>query len=196
MPRSALSAGASVDVDGWSVAAFYDDPAREYAALCDGAALVDLAYRARVRVTGGDRVDFLQGMLSNDVKRLAPGGGCAALLLTEQGKIVADCIVLALADAILLDARASATVRAAEALARYVVADDVELEAEAGTHAVGVFGPGATEALATAGITAPPQAPFAHVTVEVDGATMRIVRVPDPAAGGYLCIGGEPLIER
>src|SRR6185295_7087251 len=113
MPESPLCAlararGASCEeIDGWAVAADWGDPAGEYDALRDDVALVDLAFRERLRVTGGDRVEFLQGMLSNDVKALVPGRGCHALALTEQGKVVADCVVLATDDALLLDAFAS-----------------------------------------------------------------------------------------
>jgi folate-binding protein YgfZ len=192
MPRSALAAGArdsaSVDVDGWTVAAAYDDPAREYAALRESAALVDLGFRARLRVTGADRVDFLQGMLSNDVRGLAPGDGCATLLLTEQGKIVADGIALALADAIVLDTRAAAIVRARDALARYVVADDVELVLDDDTHACAVIGPRADEALAQSGITAPPTRPYAHELRETAFGAVRVVRVPEPGDGGFMCL--------
>jgi folate-binding Fe-S cluster repair protein YgfZ len=41
------------------------------------AALVDLAFHDRVRVTGDDRTTFLQGMLSNDVARLGAGAHAA-----------------------------------------------------------------------------------------------------------------------
>src|SRR5687768_17910337 len=36
-----------------------------------------------------DRASFLQGMLSNDVKGLAPGQGCAAAFLDAHGKVMA-----------------------------------------------------------------------------------------------------------
>src|SRR5206468_718503 len=51
---------------------FGDDPAAEYAALREGAGVVDLGFRTLVRATGADRATFLQGMLTNDVARLAP----------------------------------------------------------------------------------------------------------------------------
>lgn len=46
-------------------------------------------------VEGPDRVSWLQGMVSNDVGRLAPGQGCLAAHLTPQGKVVAILKVLA-----------------------------------------------------------------------------------------------------
>ena len=51
-----------------------------------------------LEVTGADRTRWLDGMLTNDVTRLAPGrqgSGCPALVLTRTGRIVADPHVLA-----------------------------------------------------------------------------------------------------
>ena len=195
MPESPLCAAARargaacIEVDGWTVPAAFADSAAEYRTLREDAALVDLAYRARIRVTGSDRVDFLHGMLSNDVKGLGPGRGCPALLLTEQGKVVADCIVLALADAILLDGMASATAAASAALERHVVADDVELTT-LGTadHAFGVYGPAAARVLERLGVATAPAEDYAHAIAEVQGVAMRIARVPGLGAGGFLCL--------
>src|SRR6476660_8537532 len=74
-----LTARGATHVDDRGVllpARFGDDPAVEYRALRDAAALVDLGFRTIVRATGEDRVAFLQGMLTNDVAALGPGGGC------------------------------------------------------------------------------------------------------------------------
>src|SRR5439155_25251178 len=82
---------------------FGDDAAAEYAALRRAAAIVDLGFRTVVRATGPDRTTFLQGMLTNEVARLAPGEGCHALLLTIQGRVTADVRVAVSADEMLLD---------------------------------------------------------------------------------------------
>src|SRR5262245_7542047 len=102
--------------------------AREVAALRDGAALSPLAERAVPCARGADRTSFLQGMLSNDVARLTPGQGTYALLLSEQGRVVADLCVLAFADATWLDLPAASRERVRSALERFVVADDVDFE--------------------------------------------------------------------
>ncbi len=54
------------------------------------------------RITGADRVTFLQGLVSNDARRLADGPVYAALL-TPQGKYLADFLLVPQGDAILLD---------------------------------------------------------------------------------------------
>ena len=55
--------------------------------------------RKVLRVTGDDRVEFLQGLVTNDVSR-AP---VWAALLTAQGKYLADFFVVPDGDALLVD---------------------------------------------------------------------------------------------
>ena len=62
--------------------------------------------RGLIHVGGGDRVRWLNGMLSNDVAALekrGPGAGCYALLLTREGRIVADLHVLLREDRVWLE---------------------------------------------------------------------------------------------
>ena len=67
------------------------------AAVRRGAGLFRLPHRGLVAVEGADRVRWLDGMVSNDVSALAEGperSGCQALLLTHQGRIVAELQIL------------------------------------------------------------------------------------------------------
>jgi len=70
-------------------------------------------------------------MVSNDVSKLAAGpsnSGCYAVLLTPQGRIVADLQVLSRPDAFWLDLEHGATDAVVERLTKYIIADDVELD--------------------------------------------------------------------
>lgn len=58
--------------------------------------------RQIIRVTGEERVDFLQGLVTNDVTQ-AP---CWAALLTPQGKYLADFLIVPQDDALLVDVHA------------------------------------------------------------------------------------------
>ena len=197
MPESAVCAvargrGATcLDVDGWTVVDAYGDARDEYRALREDAAIVDLAFRHRLRATGSDRITFLQGMLSNDVARLGPGEGCPALLLNEQGRVVADLMVLARDDALVLDALAPAIVAASAALERFIVADDVELAPLAGSdHAFGVYGPRAADALVSLGVgrDAVPTDDYAHRPARIGDVELLVARVPAPGVGGFMCV--------
>lgn len=174
------------DVGGVPVIAGFGDAAAEYAALRADAALVDLPGIARLRVTGSDRITFLQGMLSNDVRALEPGRGCSALLLNDHGKVVADLVVLAGPDVVLLDGAALGVVSAVPALERYIVADDVELAlAGPDDHVLAVLGPRAEAVLAGLGVDDPPGDDWAHVEREAGGVRVHVVRMPALGAGGY-----------
>jgi folate-binding protein YgfZ len=60
----------------------------EYRALTEGAGLVRRGDRGVLVVTGADRLSWLQGLLTNDVVALPPGGICDAAYLTPQGRMI------------------------------------------------------------------------------------------------------------
>jgi folate-binding protein YgfZ len=164
---------------------FGSDAAAEYAALREGAALVDLGFRTVVTARGADRVVFLQGMLTNDVAGLAPGGGCPALLLTIQGRVTADVRVAAVEDALLLDVDVRARGALVEALEKLIIADDVELAEPAEPLAlIGLDGPLAERLLA--GTPAAALQPYAHVVAEVAGVRLRAQRASEVRGPGFV----------
>lgn len=90
--------------------------------------LLDLSDRAKFKVTGQDRVRFLNGQLTNDILGLRPGSTICACALTAKGKLGADLFVAA-ADAIhYLDADSALRESLAVRLEKYIIADDVALE--------------------------------------------------------------------
>lgn len=120
----------------------------------NAAALFALAGRGLVEVRGSDRVRFLQGQLTHDVAGLDPAGprsGCHALVLTPQGRIVAELHVLARPDAFWLETDRAAVPALIARLEKYVIADDVEIEDCSSAWArFGIEGPRAAEAVAGA----------------------------------------------
>src|SRR6516164_8544610 len=109
------------------------DPAnrqRDYDAIKSGAGLVFLDNRLVVRVSGDDRISFLHGMCTADVKSLAPGKLARALFLTEHAHVIAGCFIYALQEQELwLEVERPRWAAIREHLERFLVADDVELEA-------------------------------------------------------------------
>jgi folate-binding protein YgfZ len=168
----AARGAAHADEDGVALPADFGDAATEYAALVGGAALLDLGFRTLVDATGPDRATFLQGMLTNDVAGLAPGGGCPALLLTIQGRVTADVRVAALDDRLRLDVDVRARDAFVDALEHLLVADDAELAPVAEVALIGLEGPGAAALVpAVAGLP-----PWSHVEADVGGVGVRVQR--------------------
>ena len=82
----------------------------------------------RVRVTGADRLRYLNGQLSNDLSRLRPGEAIPALILTAKGKLCADVFVWMDADSMIVEGDESLEEALPARLERYAVSDDVAFE--------------------------------------------------------------------
>ena len=82
--------------------------------------------RRVLRITGADRIGFLQGLVTNDVRRLAEGPVYAAML-TPQGKYLADFLLVAEGDAVLLDVHDSLAAGLVKRLSLYRLRADVQI---------------------------------------------------------------------
>jgi aminomethyltransferase len=134
----------------------------------------DLA-RGVVEVTGGDRRRWLDGMLTADVGALAPGAGRYALLLSPQGRILADFQVIERGDRFWLDTAADRVADAIARLSRYVIADDVALADASGRIArIGIEGRAAPDVIAALCSGTPAIAPDGCADVEVAGYPVAI----------------------
>jgi aminomethyltransferase len=69
----------------------YGDVCAEYDAIRRGAAMLDLSLAAKLEVSGKNAVQFINGLVTNDVKSLLPGEGIFAAFLNVQGKVVSLC---------------------------------------------------------------------------------------------------------
>ena len=113
--------------DGWLMPEHFGDPVSEYESVGKSAGLFDLADRAMLQFTGDDRLSYLQGMLSNDLRSLQVFDGQQAAILTQQGKVIADVRVLCSLNSFYLDFWEPLKEKILNHLSRYLVADDVEI---------------------------------------------------------------------
>ena len=133
-----------------------------YQALRESSAWLDLSARGRIRAMGEDRVRLLHAMCTNHIQQLRTGEGCYAFFLNPQGRILADALVLALPDALLIDTEPETRQSLYAHLDKYIIADDVTLEATtAETVAIGIEGPAAADVMARLGAPQP-AAPCSH----------------------------------
>jgi len=121
----------------------------ELNALQNTAGVYDGGWRARFRITGEDRVRWLNGMVTNTVKDLQPGHLNYTFLLNAQGRIQGDGEVYALSDALLFATDRAQAARVQEQLNRFIIMDDVELAPEPDVTAIGIAGPQAAAMLQT-----------------------------------------------
>lgn len=164
--------------------------ASEYAALRSGALLVDRSDRVRIRFGGQRASEIVTGLVTNDVLALHRGHGQYAAALTPKGKIAADVRIFADDDGLLTDTSARASQNWRDIVTKFVnprIAPYRDVTAE--TRDIGIFGPKARHLVAGA-THADPVAlgalhPYAHISAEVEGGKMLIVRVAEIEAEGY-----------
>jgi folate-binding protein YgfZ len=113
-----------------------------------GAALsIPAPERATIVVTGTDRTTWLNGLVTCDLAKLAPGGAMYGLFVQPKGRVSADAIVLADEDRLLVAVPRSLAEELRATLDKYLVMEDAELGE--GAYAVEmVHGPRAGEVLA------------------------------------------------
>jgi folate-binding protein YgfZ len=80
--------------------------------------------RTRLRLTGADRVEFLHGQCTNEIRGLPVGESCYAAFLNAKGKMRGDAYIVRLEDAFLLEASAGLSA----ALEKFVITEDVVIE--------------------------------------------------------------------
>ncbi len=88
---------------------------------------VDLSRRAKFELTGADRVRYLNGQVTNDVRRADASHAMHACVTAAKGRICANVFIHSLPEALLLDAEEGLRESLSARLERYIVADDVSL---------------------------------------------------------------------
>lgn len=93
----------------------------------EGAALVPLLATTPLRLTGTDRLNFLHGQVSNEVKRLEVGGASAALMLNVRGHALAGMRIYRRADDLFVAVEGGAGERVVESFRDHIIFDQVEI---------------------------------------------------------------------
>jgi folate-binding protein YgfZ len=114
-------------LNGQEAVANYGDSPGEYGALETSVGISDLSFRARLCLLGPDRVKFLNGQVTNNVKELRTGEGCYAALVSAKGKIQSDLHIYILEDEILLDFEAGLGQIVQPRLEKFIIAEDVQV---------------------------------------------------------------------
>ncbi len=158
----------------------------EYAALREGAALIDLP-GAVLRLFGGKPVELLNSVLTNQVPESA-SPGVYALLLNPKGRIQTDLRVLKAAGDVLLAVEPEGAPAAKELLGRYAPFYRTSLEDLSGADdapwgILGLYGPGARDLL-----DGPELAEHETADVRAGGADLLAAGVAVPV-GGYDLLG-------
>jgi folate-binding protein YgfZ len=175
-------------VRGGEVVAGYGDAMAEHAALRATAAVLDFSFRGRLCLAGADRVEFLHGQVTNDIKSLAPGDGCYNALVTAKGRMVGDANAWRLADELLLDLEPGCAAVVAARFEKFIVAADVQvLDAAPHFGLLTVQGPRAPDAVRSLALPGdvPPQ-PWRSIAVDHDTlGRIYMMNLPRTGTAGF-----------
>ena len=150
----------------------------EYAALRKHCVLFDAAHRATIQLTGNDRLSFLDAMITQRVRDLAPGDVRDSFWLNRKGRIVADLRVVHLEDRTLLDVDTLAATQTAESLESFLFAEDVTI-ADRSDQLARLWLPGPTAPLLLDLAGSPDAArldPGRALETSIDGTPVLVVR--------------------
>lgn len=158
----------------------------QLSALLHHAAIAPINNTGWIRVTGEDRVRWLNGMVTNSIQQLESGSGNYNFFLNAQGRIQGDAYIFAEPDAILLETSHSAVPAVISLLDRFVIMDDVELtdisEQQAGLL---VIGPQASTLLESLGLSAASLNPLHRTQQQWNCLTVTILHAHSPLTPRY-----------
>ncbi len=153
------------DYRGAATTAHFGNPQLEFDALTNGCGIYDLGFRARLSLTGGDRVRWMNGMVTNNIRDLAPRHGLYAFLLNPQGRFLGDMVVYNVGEALVVETDRSQVDKIVATFDHYIIMDDVEVsDVSTKQTTLGLAGPKARAVLNAAGVEVPNLQPLQMIT--------------------------------
>jgi len=186
------------DVAGWTMPASYGDPIAEHRAVRQAVGVADLSHRGKIRITGDDRVKWLQSVISNDILPLQPGHGRYSSFLSHKGKMLTYFRVYLQADAVMLEdvgEIGDATYAALRKFLLYGTKAKMENCAESWGLLL-LSGPKASLVVKTAfGANVKDVEPVNFITAAIGGQTAMIIRTEETGEQDYeVLIPAEGLV--
>jgi len=172
--------------DGLTATADSGDVRAEFQELLTGCGIHELNWRRKATLTGSDRVRWLNGIITNNIRDLSPGQGVYAFLLNPQGRILGDLNAYARAESLVIDTDAAQLPKILELFDHYIIMDEVEVRESTGNiGAIGLKGPSARATLQAAGIDFPELQPLSFVDVSWRNIPLTVIRGDGPSVASY-----------
>jgi folate-binding protein YgfZ len=163
------------------VAASTSSSPAQLAALLQSAGISRLDQTGWIRVTGEDRVRWLNGMVTNTIQQLQAGEGNYNFVLSVQGRIQGDATIFAEPDALVIETAASQVPGLMALLDRFIIMDDVEL-ADATSSQTGLLiaGPSTASLLKQIGLNIEGLGAFQKRAMQWNAAQISIFHTHSP----------------
>jgi folate-binding protein YgfZ len=107
---------------------YYTNPVEEYWAIRSHSGIADISNLGLLRVTGKERLSFLNGLLTNEILKLNEGTGIRSALLNSKARVLADLYLYAREDDLLMDTGDVPGAIVKEILDRFVITEDVQVK--------------------------------------------------------------------
>jgi folate-binding protein YgfZ len=183
-PTPGAAVGESAQPAGAAVVETFGEIEGEYAALRKGCVVLDLPQRGAVRITGAERVDFLNRMVTQELKGLKPFDTRDAFWLNRRGRIDADLRIIQLSDEMYFDVDALVSAKVVESLMSFIFSEEIELKDHSESmHRLALHGP-----------TAP--ALLAEISEPVDGPTVGDLAAASAGAAIVRIAGKRIIVDR
>jgi tRNA-modifying protein YgfZ len=151
-------------------------PSEQYALVRRQGGFLDRGDFGVLELTGRDRATFLHALVSNEIKALGPGQGCAATLLDIHGKVQVVLFVWVAEDRIFVVTPPAMAAKTAEALDHYLFSEKVAIEDVSREKALFVLaGPQARETSERLTGARSSERPWSHVVAKLGEAPVRLV---------------------
>jgi len=163
----------------------YGDTAGEYDAVrAGGAGLLNLSSRGRILISGTEAVMFLNGLITNDMKTLAPQTWMPAVFPNVQGRLLAEIRVIHREDGFLVDTERATHEAVLKLVERFTLAGDFRVADLTETTAlVSIQGERAIEVVAAVLGEMPQHNAVATFTWQ--GAQLTVIRATHTAEDGF-----------
>jgi folate-binding protein YgfZ len=159
----------------------------EYASTRRGCGLFDNAARSIIELRGADRLDFLNRMLTQELKGVLPGSVRRSFWLNRKGRIDADIRLTHLSDRTLLDVDVLAGKRTLDGIGAYIITEDCTIaDRTQELHVLSLHGPTAWEVVRAA-------SEASHATADESEAALLPTELAKDAAI-ELTIAGSPVV--
>ena len=106
----------------------FGEPAKEWEAVGEGSVLFDLQQSFCWRITGKDRIRFLNNFTTNNISLLQPGQGCEAFATSVKGRVLGHFFLVCEDDSILLFSVSGNAEDLLTHFRKYVLLDDVQFQ--------------------------------------------------------------------
>ena len=154
-----------------------DDVRKQFLALTRSCGWHRLEKRSKIALSGNDRVRWLNGMVTNNVRDLATGHGVYAFVLSPQGRILGDLYIFNRGESLLVETDQSQAATVLALFDRYIIMDEVEV-ADLSTKfaTVEIAGPKASPTLRAAGFELPADGTLRFVDAKWCGFSITVTR--------------------